>query len=348
MMKAIINVKDTYVRNKISSLTFMLSIAIVIYHSDCKRAMHYISMDMLYYLTEFCSAVLNFAVPCFFLISSFLFYRNFTLYKYKKKVYSRFFSLCIPYVFWNFFYCLIFVSLSSIPFLYGKFNSVVMLSPLKNLYGILNSDFTPLWFVKDLIIYVLISPIIYVLIKRKIFGIISLVVLIVLNLLFEFDYKSILYWAPIYLGGAFMGVHFSDKIFHIKFCYSIYISLAFVFFIGIFGLMILTFKDNRCLIYFYRLISPLIIWLLFDAINKKNHTTNRNIYKLSFFIYANHFFWLTGIQKVVGYVFHSQFVILFINYFVVPIFVLVFLYCIAFILKRRASSLYYIINGGRG
>ena len=68
MMKAVINVKDTYVRNKISSLTFMLSIAIVIYHSDCKRAMHYISMDMLYYITEFCSAILNFVVPIVVLV----------------------------------------------------------------------------------------------------------------------------------------------------------------------------------------------------------------------------------------------------------------------------------------
>ena len=79
MMKAVINVKDTYVRNKISSLTFMLSIAIVIYHSDCKRAMHYISMDMLYYITEFCSAILNFAVPCFFLISLFIDFQIFSI-----------------------------------------------------------------------------------------------------------------------------------------------------------------------------------------------------------------------------------------------------------------------------
>lgn len=346
-MKAVIKVKDTYVRNKISSLTFMLSIAIVIYHSDCKRAMHYISMDMLYYLTEFCSAVLNFAVPCFFLISSFLFYRNFTLSKYKDKVYSRFHSLCIPYVFWNLFYCLIFISLSSIPFLYGKFNSVVLLSPLKNLYGVLNSDFTPLWFVKDLIIYVILSPVIYVLIKRKIFGILSFMMFMVLNVLFEFDYKSIFYWAPIYLFGAFIGVHFSNKIFHVKLCSSIYVSLAFGFLIGLFALLVLIFKDNRYLIYFYRLFSPVIIWLLFDAINKKSHIPKRNIYKLSFFIYANHFFWLTGIQKVVGFTFHSQIAVLFINYFIVPIIVLVFLYTVAFILKRRASRIYYLINGGR-
>ncbi len=346
-MKAVIKVKDTYVRNKISSLTFMLSIAIVIYHSDSKRAMHYISMDMLYYLTEFCSAVLNFAVPCFFLISSFLFTETLHSLNIKTKFIVDFIVYVYLMFFGIFFIVLIFISLSSIPFLYGKFNSVVMLSPLKNLYGVLNSDFTPLWFVKDLIIYVILSPVIYVLIKRKIFGILSFIMFMVLNVLFEFDYKSIFYWAPIYLFGAFIGVHFSNKIFHVKLCGSIYVSLAFGFLIGLFALLVLIFKDNRYLIYFYCPLSPVIIWLLFDAINKKSHIPKRNIYNLSFFIYANHFFWLTGIQKVVGFTFHSQIAVLFINYFIVPIIVLVFLYTVAFILKRRASRIYYLINGGR-
>lgn len=140
------------------------------------------------------------AVPTFFLISGFLFFLNFKQWSwsgYKKKMKSRFYTLIIPYLVWN-FCCLLIVLCAKLGavFIKGK--------PLSEVYSYLTEKSwhifyncnvwgtheinwlgdslynsgpldLPLWFLRDLIVVSLLTPVIYHFVKRmRIWGILLL------------------------------------------------------------------------------------------------------------------------------------------------------------------------------
>lgn len=330
---------------KITFVSFILSILIVIYHSDCKRAQNYINHDILYYSSEFISYIINLAVPTFFIISSALFYRNFTLNSYSSKVKSRIKSLLIPYLLWNTFYYILFLICSLMPFLNGRFNSTVDFDIINNVIGILNSQFTPLWFVKNLMIYTLVSPIIYLIISKIKIGVIFLLTIFTINLFHPFEYKSCLYWLPMYMFGALLGIHFKDLFFNYKFK-STRLTCLLILIIVCYAILNITY-ENRILLYIYRCLSPIAFWIIIDSFVNFGSIKIKDYYKYSFFIYANHFFLLTGIQKIIYLLNINQQVTFTICYFVIPPITIFLLILTASILEKKANHLFQISTGGR-
>lgn len=115
----------------------------------------------------------NCAVPIFFIISGFLLFYNVDKYTagiYAHKMKNRFHTLLIPYLVWNTIYLILFyvigqnnVILSEVPELYGgnisisKFLYIAYVRPPVD---------GPLWFIRNLIVMDLLSPILYVIIKK--------------------------------------------------------------------------------------------------------------------------------------------------------------------------------------
>lgn len=111
-------------------------------------------------------------VPCFFLISGFLIYsgdQNAISYnEYISKIKKRFNSLILPYIIWNLLYFIVYfptlpeLHWSSIWRVFFVWNQVIsndfteLLSPIDG----------PLWYIRDLIGCVIVSPIIYYTLKR--------------------------------------------------------------------------------------------------------------------------------------------------------------------------------------
>lgn len=82
---------------------------------------------------------------------------------------------------------------------------------------ILNSNNTALWFVKWLIVFSLLSPVIMRLIdNKKVFVVFEIIVTIII-LIFKIPYYSILYWTPFYLLGAYIG-HSYYELFYLIAC----------------------------------------------------------------------------------------------------------------------------------
>lgn len=115
------------------------------------------------------------AVPCFFIISGYLFFKEglFDEKLYLTKMKKRFRSLVIPYFIWNTLCLLIFI-LVRIPALHGLFPNVsleeVTLPKVISGYWACEGngfpfDF-PLWYVRELILMVIISPLLYVAVKK--------------------------------------------------------------------------------------------------------------------------------------------------------------------------------------
>jgi surface polysaccharide O-acyltransferase-like enzyme len=164
------------ISRRITILRFPLIVAIVLIHGGLNLDVSPLTKFVFTLGTDIFARV---AVPLFFVISGWLFFIKFNLTgeDYLKKVKSRFFSLCIPYIFWNFSFLFFIFALQSFP---------VTASVLKNTDNfqalIVNYKFTdylqafgvpggdpillPLWFVRDLIYIVIISPIFYLLAKK--------------------------------------------------------------------------------------------------------------------------------------------------------------------------------------
>lgn len=130
-----------------------------------------------YPITLFSEVLGRIAVPFFFLISGYFFFfkeKRFTTEVYVRKVKRRFFTLLIPYIAWW--------------FLAGVFN--IILSKYKLAYPVSLNDFLigvwytkgadsilttsintplngPLWFVRDLMVMVLLSPIVFFTIRNR-------------------------------------------------------------------------------------------------------------------------------------------------------------------------------------
>ena len=125
----------------------------------------------------FSQVVAGICVPLFFFISGFLFFRgvNFDKNIYFSKLKSRTKSLLIPYLFWNITCLVVFHVVAKIPTLSVWFNN---LSNMYNLNYILTSLWThpivyQFWFIRDLMVVVLLTPLIYLYIKNlNIFGIV--------------------------------------------------------------------------------------------------------------------------------------------------------------------------------
>ena len=233
----------------ISFLRFPLIVGVIFIHSDT-GAFHgnYLAHGWLWidYIVEFFAHTLtSVSVPCFFLISGFLFYRQqfFSKDIYKSKLKSRYYSLLKPYLIWNFIGFLIFL-VKMHPILSSHFPSLVgfrvdiemfllcfwdtNLPKDINIGGPI--DF-PLWYVRDLILLVVFSPVIYWLIRKlKIVFIAIMGVVWFFNLQMQMGIPSLsgqsLFFFPLGAYFAINGIDFIEKSTNLWWAIPVYFIIA--------------------------------------------------------------------------------------------------------------------------
>ena len=130
----------------------------------------------------FVQNICNIAVPLFFLISGFLFFfkdDSFTLEKYTSKLRKRFTSLLIPYFLWNVLvFILYFVVQNVAPSMNSGRNKLISDYTVQDYFmsfwsmsyinegGVSGPIDSPLWFIRDLMVMMVISPVFYFIIRR--------------------------------------------------------------------------------------------------------------------------------------------------------------------------------------
>ncbi len=176
MENAVIN---EYISNKIKVSSLILIVMVIYLHSyNIKDDNGFffttnslISSLNIYIQNMISQGITRVAVPLFFIISGFLFFKEskFDFILYKKKTSSRFYTLLVPYIFWSSFVILIYFILQSIPGTSQYFNNthISELTIYELLEKILfNPVNYPLWFLRDLIYLVVISPFLYFFLKK--------------------------------------------------------------------------------------------------------------------------------------------------------------------------------------
>lgn len=156
-----------YTSEKIKNISFLAILAVFIIHTDCKGTKGTIS----YFLQDWLHTGCNFAVPLFFIVSGYLFFYNKSqLSKIKLGIRKRVKTLFVPYVIW----CTLFIVQIWLASQFKSANNdyfstlqdgevlrflkCVYISPLFAFH---------LWYVRDLLAVVAISPLVYVCQRKR-------------------------------------------------------------------------------------------------------------------------------------------------------------------------------------
>lgn len=178
------HMREEKFRNKVSWMMFIFSIFVIWVHSYNVElfagGLWGPSWEYAAKMEDFVSVGLGqLAVPGFFLISSYLFFRTYTPSLLLKKWRGRLQSIVIPYVVWNSLYYLGYVLATRLPFVetvVGK--EKIPLSLSGYLDAVFHYSYAPIfWYLYQLIILIILSPVIYWLVKGKITGLVYLAAL---------------------------------------------------------------------------------------------------------------------------------------------------------------------------
>ena len=328
-------------RNKITYLSFFLAIFILFGHS-INIEVYELSGGVLYYVERFIKEIPDLTVPTFFAISGYLFFQNYSTKILLKKWKSRVFSLLIPYLVWNTLVYLYFVILCSIPSIRDSINNPVngfsFLDLLKEM-ALGEHNFVT-WFLRCLIIYTIVTPLLYWVIKNK-YGavLLSVVVIVVITIV---NKQVVNFWI-FYLFGACLGIHgkklvtskYSKLLVISAFCYIIISSSIGMFFI-----------EKQITAYtFLRLSQVIAIWICADVVARP--TEPKWWMKISFFIYLSHAPILEAIEKIFLITIGKNTLSAVVDFFAAPPITLLIVIALAYIL-RRIKPLWIILTGSRG
>lgn len=255
------------------------------------------------------------SVPIYFFISGYVFFlnTNLTIEKYKMKLHNRFKSLFIPFVLWNvvalltkfvfiFFFPDYFPGLQKstlnfsisaiINIFWDDTNGIIVnLDTIKEQIAPIYPINVPLWFVRDLMIVVLFTPIIQRYIKAtRVYGITLLGITWFICSYYELGYINQLLTAFLFFSfGAYMSIYNIDmimefrKYFKASIVLYLSISIGYVLSIYYYPTCLQTLKNINIIIgmiFAYNIAS----WL----IQTEKIKLSRFLASSSFFIYVTH------------------------------------------------------------
>ena len=300
------------------------------------------------------------AVPLFFFISGFLFFYKtpaFTKEVYGRKLKKRVHTLLIPYIFWNFAVALLILL------------SAVFFSGLKSEAGMAVCDYTfqdwllkfwydensvfqlpingPLWFLRDLMVVMLFSPLVYWVVKK-----LKQYVLIVLGIFWVADFWFTLPGFSItalffFSFGAYFSIHGIN--FAVK--GQSYWRQAGVLYL-LLSLVVLALREYEWCTYLENI--NILIGMFFAVsltahfIGKGTWRANKFLSESSFFIYAYHGLFLGWTVKVLCIVLHPQGdAMLLLVYFLSPAIIILAGLGAYYVLKKYLPLTTAFITGGR-
>lgn len=364
-MKIVISKEDSI---KIQQLKLILIILIVFLHAHIttiyfKNTIINHDPGIIYNISvNFISeTITRAAVPLFFLISAFLFFKERELTKdiYFSKIKSRIKTLFIPFILWNTIILVFLYSAQSIPALANFFSQRRWATPGLNIWDISNALFgitrDPIlfqfWFLRDLIIFVIFSPLIWI-ITRKI-PYLSAIIILILYFLPIQDKRldGLLFF---FLGSlcAYLQINFN-----IILKYKLQIGTITILLL-ILDALFLTFFNNN--IYFIKLYPVFLIhritilssiaalWVFLSIINKEFSDVLSRFAIFSFFIYAIHEPTSNIIRKIL-YSIHppkGDFELI-AYYLITPVATITTCILVALVLKKRFNRFYNILTGDR-
>lgn len=327
-------------RNKITVLSFVLSILVVTIHAY-NLNVYSINSGLLYWIEKYENTFATISVPTFFALSAFLFFQNYTPDKLLSKWKSRVFSVLIPYLLWNGIAYLFYQGISILPFVNNNLNqSVAPFSILDFLKEIIIGGHNVTWFLQNLMVYMVVTPLLYWILKYKTGSAIVLLIVFVGAILTNNDW---LIYFVIYLFGAIVGIHLREIV-RLKYSTSLRIFSG-IYLFGTMFLFAVVRIDFQMIIIPLRITQIIATWIFADIF-----ATSRELkwwVTISFFIYCSHSMILESLEKIIFVVLGKNHLGATIDFFFAPIITLMIIFVLA-VLLRRIKPLWRILTGNRG
>lgn len=344
---------------KLKSLSFLLMVCVVFFHA------HNMNTGSTGQHRGYSLFIQNFlgdgltriAVPLFFTISGYLFFLSIKgsatefITKYKKRVRT----LLIPYLFWSVWGLLVFFILQTIPQSKVFFNHglIINYTTSQLLHTVfLDSLSYQLWFLKDLIVLIIISPVIYWLIGFfNVFFIIILATAWFYNLDFViFLNESVLFFAI----GAFISLK-QNQLLTFRFKKQSLV-LAFFWFVIVLIKTILSQLEMINLTTYFIIIKISVlfgvpaVWGLYDVLFTKKDLSKSKVYPLfsfTFFLYGFHEPLLTILKKGLLFALGKSELASLAAYFFTAILAISISILVGCCLSKITPRFYSVITGGR-
>lgn len=276
------------------------------------------------------------AVPYFFIVSGFFFFR-YTYYdksEYVKMLCKKIHSLLIPFIFWNIVGIIPLILTHQ--FAYGD-------TPWKYILQLFHSDWNGvLWYVRDIMTLMVSVPLydwIFVLNNRWLYGVVS--ILLFLN------------WVPVDCGWVstegmfffFLGglLQKNESVIKKRMPISLLAVLATIWIISCF------FFPFFWHIHRYNtLLGITIIWQMYHYLPKQLLCWILNISSYSFFIYVVHAFIVKGMKISVAHYFSGNEVVALISYIILPLLTVGITLYLGKVFNKLLPNVFSIVMGGRG
>lgn len=333
---------NSYLSRKIKTLSFIAIIGVLLMHGTYEESSQWY---WLWFIQKFIGTLANSSVPFFFITSGYLFFCNYAKFNDTKlKIKKRLRTLLIPYIFW----CIIFMLTTGIIGILVQLDTDYF-ELLRNgqiseflLYCFWTPAAFHLWYVRDLFLIVLLSPVIALAIGNYpkttlilsfiFFGIMAIVPVISWGL----------WWFSL---GSFYGILKKQPFYGITqhqglilFTFGIFSVLASV----IWRFPITPDKWYSIPILFFIIVG---VWNLYDCLRIRDR--DFWICDFTFIIYCAHIPLTNIIKKSVYPMLINNSVGCTVGYLVTPIICIVVIIYISKLVRQKLPKLYYYITGGR-
>jgi len=362
---------------RIAMLRFPLIIGVVFIHaygfkvSLANGSLGLFQMHpLVVFIEDYISQVLaRICVPLFYLISGFLFFVSYggTAKQYLVKIRSRVRTLLIPFLFWNILSMALLALAQSNPctsnYFSGTFTPILSFGPYDFLNAVFGLTRSPVayqfWFIRDLMILVLLSPVFYFLMRYFAWTTLLLLMCAWMTGFCFISMPSSEATLFFFIGGTLacygMNLDVNNRVG--RWAFLIYIVISLIDVVSKHTMININVYVHNVGI-FVGTIS--VIWLagLFVRINNDGHKPRWFVKKyvrilkllspVAFFVFAAHEPLLTVIKKLGFYIYKpsNSFAVLAL-YLIAPVLTMLICIFIYFIIRRTMPVFTHIICGGR-
>lgn len=297
------------------------------------------------------------AVPGFFMLSSYLFFRNFQLKNLISKWKKRLFSVAVPYVTWNLLYYFGYVIATRIPVIehvVGKKPVPIQMEEVWN--AILHYQYAPIfWYLFQLLLLFLLAPVIYGLVKNKIIGFIYLAALVMclfLGLDTGYPNTDALFY---FSCAAYAAIHWKNRM-ETKGDSDRTMAGVALMIVAVYSYGMMK-EPGACVLWTisYRTLVPVSLWLMMSSVE---FPAARPWMRQSMFLYAIHFILVRFLNKGTALVLERYIPVEVISadfrakiacglYFMIPMLVVMVSYWMACFLSKWMPLVWRILSGGR-
>lgn len=353
---------DQELSERVGVLRFPLIVGVVFVHAygaEVGFASRSVGKQESSYVVDFVfdfisQGVARISVPVLFLIAGYFFFIGFSFDAYKDKLRSRVRSLLLPFLIWNVFVLFLLflgqeVSVTS-SFFSGKNAHVSEYNIFEYINATLGIDRSPaayqFWFIRDLMILVIISPVMYIFLNLAPKS----------SVVFLFSLWFLDFWL-VYVPSIaaflffFLGAYLAKSDTSL-FAFDRFGSLFIVTYILVLLVDVLT-KGMMINEHVHRvgiLFGILSVLYLSGFVVKVGWLKRFLLWSgtFSFFVFASHEPLLTAVKKIIYIMFepNADLFVIFL-YFIIPVFVIVFCIISYLILKAVAPRFLSVVSGGR-